>query len=573
MAAPSFAATHESDPSRSEQTGWRRDDNVFQLDARPGKTASPSGKSQRRDMNRPRDSSKIKAANSQPPSSRPPEATTAASGQSHTPISGSSDCGGDGGENSGWIRNGNIDQLGAQASRQGISALPSGDSQRRAVNLPRESKQIEGPHPRLHVTPANSRTNRQPHATPDSTRSRMGNPDRNFLEDPFVLLGITPLRPHTQVDHTTHLVEDRSEAYPRLPDVPEAVLTGSPPSTSANVPCAVPAAAATHRQTATAVSHACGSTSPGASVAGYAASMGAFTTRKAVLLLLLITCIGIRIYQRMSTNIGFCDAGRTTNPALLGLREQVRTTGIFGLKAQVGATGDATDSGATDARVAFWEVAQAFLTSLVPDSCTPCPSHSICTRSTATCERGFIIAPHEVMSLVPFDTNMRSSNMFSQEEGMRFQKPPAWLAYTLISVSMDGLPGVGPYALPPRCVEDTEWARRMRVIRKEVVEILSSERGRRVCHASDETLRDGEVTGSIGEARRWGMEIHSLETAVERRLPVSTRRYVIGAPNTEEFLPSFRRQPDWLSVLHVFMDDLAWDEQPTPDLLRERDHR
>ena len=116
---------------------------------------------------------------------------------------------------------------------------------------------------------------------------------------------------------------------------------------------------------------------------------------------------------------------------------------------------------------------------------------------------------------------------------MHFDSPFACLTYTLASTTLDGLPGVGPYAFPPRCVEDTEWARRVRDIYEEVSELLSSERGRRLCRSDHPILLDG-----ASDARTWGLEIHSLEHAIKRRLPVSTCRYSCSLPGLTNSEPS-----------------------------------
>ena len=56
--------------------------------------------------------------------------------------------------------------------------------------------------------------------------------------------------------------------------------------------------------------------------------------------------------------------------------------------------------------------------------------------------------------------------------------------YVGLSTSLDGLPGVGPFVFPPRCVEDTERVRRMRIIHEEVTAVLMQEQGRRMCRAA-----------------------------------------------------------------------------------------
>lgn len=85
-------------------------------------------------------------------------------------------------------------------------------------------------------------------------------------------------------------------------------------------------------------------------------------------------------------------------------------------------------------------------------------------------------------------------------------------------LSLDGFPGLGPVALPPQCVEDTEREHRMRTVRKATATVLAKERGRRVCSS---VAHESSVLGRADEAQQWGLPIQALEREIERNLPAS----------------------------------------------------
>ena len=420
------------------------------------------------------------------------------------------------GEHSGWIYNANVFQQGALLPRPRMNTSPLSGFKHCTVNRPLDSPLNETTNPQSPLTSAKPHTLGNPYAPVTTTGSTMTTrkPHGRVSEDPLFLLGSTPSCSHNEAYKATTYVQDHTEehspsSYPPVASS-ETAADDTPSSRDDGFPT-VPTTTVADPLTF-AVAHACDCAchSDSNSVASHATLSRTAVIIARMVLLLLIPCMGVLIaYKRMSTNIGFCDAGHTTNSAL---REQM--IGISGLQTQQGAVGDAGS-----AQVKSWGAVQAFFSSLAPDSCTPCPAHSICTRFTVTCEQGFIIAPHQVMSLGLFHAKVQPSVTFSREEGIHFQASVAWLAHYLISSTLDGLPQVGPSAFPPRCVEDAQWAHRMRRVREEAVDVLTRERGRRVCRTGVNVLKDDGVTGSLGEAQRWGLDTRSLESALELRFP------------------------------------------------------
>ena len=222
-------------------------------------------------------------------------------------------------------------------------------------------------------------------------------------------------------------------------------------------------------------------------------------------------------FKTVSMHVGFCDAGTTTNSALEDLRARFRF-----VQPQLQADGISSDPiesslGANNPVSTWREVLTVVVSTLIPNACTPCPSSASCTPSTVQCERGFVAAHHPVLSPFRRNSTPSTSMVFTRADGLTTQDMFVQLAYTTASTVLDGLPGVGPFALPPRCVIDAERAQRMEIVHRAVVDILTRERGSRVC-ASSQGIDGGE--GSDNQAGRWGLDIDALQRRVERRIPV-----------------------------------------------------
>ncbi|KAH9923221.1 Man1-Src1p-C-terminal domain-containing protein [Fomitopsis serialis] len=238
------------------------------------------------------------------------------------------------------------------------------------------------------------------------------------------------------------------------------------------------------------------------------------------LLLLAVPILGLlNNFRAKSLLIGFCDAETDTNPALEGLRKRISATRSGLLNDQDMAESCKADTDTEKINAQHMEVLAATLSIFVPDACTPCPAYSTCTSSTVRCRQGFVIAPHPVLSLLPGRSSSPSPATFSRAEGLHSQSLAIRTIHASVSRLLDGLPAVGPFALPPQCVEDVERAQRMHRIRGEVAWVLAEVRGRRVCGAHGERA-DGSTTGADG-AQQWGLEVHVLESKVRARMSVS----------------------------------------------------
>ncbi|KAH8117468.1 Man1-Src1p-C-terminal domain-containing protein [Phellopilus nigrolimitatus] len=176
-------------------------------------------------------------------------------------------------------------------------------------------------------------------------------------------------------------------------------------------------------------------------------------------------------YKLESAPIGYCDTGSHTNDVLMDIREKRQE--IEGCHAQF------TEGGNIDKCVPL-----PLIPLPRPDACTPCPAHAICSRYSARCEDGYIMHPH-LLANIPYSSNLA-----------------------------DGLPGLGPIAFPPKCVDDELRKKNINVLGKKMDAALAEIRGERICAGIDT-----QVPVDGGEARRWGYRIDELLDLMKKQYP------------------------------------------------------
>jgi hypothetical protein len=233
-----------------------------------------------------------------------------------------------------------------------------------------------------------------------------------------------------------------------------------------------------------------------------------------VLTVLFLAAAGYNTYnyKTESASIGFCDTGSTTNSALESLRSyraasescnrENRTTLYLPSLRSEGSQEAETESCPLPPLIPVPQ----------PDSCTPCPDHATCTQFSVLCDNGYLLRPYTLLGFMPPPPS--SFNMtLSSSLG------PSEMAWTALSNALDGLPGLGSIALPPRCVLDPKRQRNIGALGKAMESILSQERGRRLCVGGrdlDKELEDSQG----GEARKWGVEIEELREMMKRKTSV-----------------------------------------------------
>ena len=214
-------------------------------------------------------------------------------------------------------------------------------------------------------------------------------------------------------------------------------------------------------------------------------------------------------YKVKSTSIGFCDTGKDTNDALVAVKERHAAMRECNFERRPKLWADDREDNP-----------DCPLPTVSPDSCTPCPRHSTCTQHTVTCETGYLIRPHPLLSLLPRPSTATSMSWsFPEQWEPDYPVDYVWKAFGLAA---NGLPGFGPIALPPRCVEDPKRKRHIGALGKAIESFLAQERGRKLCAgiSPKEVKADGENEQLI-EARTWGVSLDNLKGLLREKTAVS----------------------------------------------------
>jgi len=261
-----------------------------------------------------------------------------------------------------------------------------------------------------------------------------------------------------------------------------------------------------------------------------------------ILALIAVASSGVLYeYKRESAQIGFCEAGTATNALLEDFK--ARTAAIDACRRANSTylylpdTTTSVPSPVPTASTASGTHEESVSTengpescpplSLIPmphaETCTPCPRHATCAPHTMTCENGYILRPHPLLSFLPVPGTSSSSS--SPNTLTTFTRPGSLLSpsadvpeliYSAISLVLDGMPGIGPVALAPRCVEDPRRKRHIGVLGRAIESQLATERGMRVCRG----VGVGEPEGNeITEAKKWGLELEHLRIEVKKKTP------------------------------------------------------
>jgi hypothetical protein len=180
-------------------------------------------------------------------------------------------------------------------------------------------------------------------------------------------------------------------------------------------------------------------------------------------------------YKADSASLGYCDPGKNTNSVVLQHLQEIQA--------------------AEECRAAIVRRANAGLEpdlqagicrmSLIPRAtqCTPCPAHAICSIHSITCEPAYIPRP-SALSFIPF-----------------------------ADAVLDGMPGLGSVALPPRCVADVRRRQNVGKMARAIENKLASVRGDRVCAGVQSTGGDAQ------DAAAFGMSVDDIRTSLINRIP------------------------------------------------------
>uniref|UniRef100_D8PVI6 Man1/Src1 C-terminal domain-containing protein n=1 Tax=Schizophyllum commune (strain H4-8 / FGSC 9210) TaxID=578458 RepID=D8PVI6_SCHCM len=202
-------------------------------------------------------------------------------------------------------------------------------------------------------------------------------------------------------------------------------------------------------------------------------------------------------YKQESAKIGFCTFehnGEPMNEFLLELRQhraEIEEQCHIEQQKHLEQMNGTADANSTPFFGNSTVCAQAALLP-VPDACTPCPAHANCTRTTLDCNLKYELKPNRLLFFAP------PHNRVNLEGG--------WLDIWRL---LDGFPGLGPVAFPPRCVDDGKWTEGTLRTAKRLSALLRGLRSKRLCSGQFErySVEDG------GEARQWGLtrdEIYNI---------------------------------------------------------------
>ncbi|KAH8099474.1 Man1-Src1p-C-terminal domain-containing protein [Cristinia sonorae] len=258
--------------------------------------------------------------------------------------------------------------------------------------------------------------------------------------------------------------------------------------------------------------------------------------RIAMLLLTLTTSYLCYDYKQEASHIGFCETGQTSNDVLRGLQAHWaavdscnRDNRTYLLPAPDG-TQSVLSPVPTPTPSLASEINNEELTGMElcpappllpiprPDYCTPCPAHAVCGPSTMTCETGYLIRPHPLLFFLPLSVSPNSPHAQNSYTTPSYLPPTSSsgtvseLLYKGLSQILDGLPGLGPVALPPHCVEDPKRKARIGALGNAVETVLANHRGRLVCDG----VSDQPTGSDADEAKKWGIEIEELKDRLKK---------------------------------------------------------
>ncbi|KAI0082702.1 hypothetical protein K474DRAFT_1610816 [Panus rudis PR-1116 ss-1] len=265
--------------------------------------------------------------------------------------------------------------------------------------------------------------------------------------------------------------------------------------------------------------------------------------------LAFISLQSLYTYKQESTPVGFCETGKSTNAILEQQKAHwaaiercnaenrtflISSRDANGIETAPSPVPTQSAIGSSDEdEVALGEVTKPepcpplpLIPIPHPESCAPCPAHASCTPSMMTCETGYMIRPHPLLFFLSLPTSpspvakngqqsyILPSHAQSISPNIHGSDSISQLIYKGLSLLFDGLPGFGPVAFPPRCVEDPRRKRNIGALGRAIESILANERGKRLCAG---VALDKVTHSEAEEAKKWGLEVETLKEQMKRK--------------------------------------------------------
>ncbi|KAF8902122.1 Man1-Src1p-C-terminal domain-containing protein [Gymnopilus junonius] len=223
----------------------------------------------------------------------------------------------------------------------------------------------------------------------------------------------------------------------------------------------------------------------------------------------LTSLFGVYSYKAESASIGYCERGSNTSQALetiFAKRVEEHICRMKLLELQ-----NSTDHKHAAAKLDC--ELPPLLPITRPSSCTTCPDHATCSQFDVACDSGFLLKPHIFLSFIPvLPSNTALTTGYLPQLSETFFK-------TFMTL-LDGLPGFGSIALPPRCVEDPQRKRHIGALGKAIESQLAKERGKRVCRGDH--INASESLEGYEAAKKWGVEEAQLKEHFKSRATPKT---------------------------------------------------
>lgn len=216
----------------------------------------------------------------------------------------------------------------------------------------------------------------------------------------------------------------------------------------------------------------------------------------------------IHDYKVHSATIGYCDSGTRTSRVV----EEVKTLHILVKDCNHENRTTLHPPNAIDGQDLTPCPLPPLLPIPQPESCTPCPDHASCSHFGVTCDTGYLLHPNPLvffLSTPPSISNMSLATATSLSE----------FVWGALSDTLNGLPGLGSVALPPRCLEDPNRKRLIGALGRDIEVRLGKERGRRVC-AGGKGVQEDVTDTDGGDAKKWGVEISKLKDTMRKKTSV-----------------------------------------------------